>query len=137
LSGAITSPPDGKKYLFLPGKTAKIKWEIDDPVSALLVRSWSYKSSEGATPRSLASIVRDGTTDHRTKSTNLFDFAIERPATLVLKNVNQSYNGLYTFSYFAHPAHSTFVSFVSEVVVSIASKFPLFSEQLHVTQFSR
>jgi hypothetical protein len=116
----ITSPPDGKKYLFLPGKTAKIKWEIDDPVSALLFRSWSYKSSEGATARSLARILDDGTTDHRT---NLFDFAIERPATLVLKNVNQSYNGLYTFSYVSSG------SFVSEVVVSIASKFPLFSEQ--------
>ena len=28
LSGAITSPPDGEKYLFLPGETAKIEWVI-------------------------------------------------------------------------------------------------------------
>jgi hypothetical protein len=116
LTGEITSPRDGEKDLFLSGETAKIKWEIDDLISAVQFRIWSYKSSEGATAHRLARIFDDGSTDRGTK---LFNFTIERPSTLVLNNVNQSYNGIYQFAYTAS------ATFISEVVVSIASKLSI------------
>jgi hypothetical protein len=112
--GDITSPPDGTKYVFLPGRTAKIKWEFDDAISSLTLRYWTFTSSDGSPTESLASIFQNGSNNIRTR---LFEVDIERPATLVLKNVNQSYNGVYQF------ALTSSRTFTSDVTVSIASKF--------------
>ena len=114
--GDITSPPDGTKYVFLPGRTAKIKWEFDDAISSPRLRFWTFTNSDGSSTESLASIFRNASTDIETR---LFEVDIERPATLVLKNVNQSYNGMYQFALTAS------IAFTSVVTVSIASKFLL------------
>ena len=79
-------------------------------IAALLVRSWSYKN--GSYTHRLATIIKNGSIDIETK---LFEVYIKRPATLVLKNVNQSYNGMYAFGL------TSTVPISSEVVVSIAS----------------
>ncbi len=115
--GGITSPPDGTEYVFLPGQTAKIKWEFNDAISSLRLRIWAFTSSVGSLKdKGLASISKNKSTEIETK---LFEVDIERPATLVLKNVNQSYTGIYRFSLTAS------TSFTSDVGVSIASKFSL------------
>lgn len=59
----------------------------------------------------LARIIHDGPSQIRTK---LYEVAIEKPATLVLKNVNGSYDGTYQFTLV------TFHIDISEVVVFIA-----------------
>ena len=112
--GRITSPPEGKNFLFLPGKTEKIQWIFDDPISSLVLRSWSFISSDGSLRERLATISENETTKIVTK---LFDIDIERPATLVLRNINQSYYGMYVFTL----AGTT--TFTSSVNVSIASKY--------------
>ena len=124
--GDITSPPDGTKYVFLPGRTAKIKWEFDDAISSLTLRSWSFTSSDGSLTESLASIFQNGNNNIKTR---LFEVDIERPATLVLKNVNQSYNGMYQFTFVAA------TTFTSNVIVSIASKFSLSKHLMSLNVF--
>ena len=94
---------------------AKIEWSIESSVStsSILFRSWTFTSS-GVTPESLAQIRAD---DKAIISTKLYEVDIEKPATLVLKNVNGSYNGTYRFTLLS-PDPST-----SDVFVFIAGKF--------------
>ena len=93
----------------------KIKWEFNDAISSLRLRFWYFTSNDGSLTESLASISRNDSTNIETR---LFEVDIERPATLVLKNVNQSYNGVYQFALIASTGSST-----SDVTVFIASKF--------------
>ena len=80
------------------------------------VRSWSFKRSAGNGAELLAEIYRSGILTIYTK---LYEIDIEEPATLVLKNVNASYNGTYKFIF----GSSKFDE--STVDVFIASKFLL------------
>ena len=78
------------------------------------MRSWTFTNSTGGTAESLAQIKAD---DEAIISTKLYEVDIEKPATLVLKNINESYNGTYRFTLLS-PSSST-----SDVVVFIAGKF--------------
>ena len=114
--GQIILPPGGNSLTILNGSTAKIEWSLDPTVNlaAILLRSWTFKSSRGGKDDFLGSISQPGDI---TISTKLYEVEIEKPATLVLKNVNASYDGTYEFALLA-PGTS-----VSEVVVVIPGKF--------------
>ena len=73
-----------------------------------------FRSSSDGKDTFLARINDDDPPEILTK---LYEIDIEKPATLVLKNVNESYDGTYEFT-LASPRTST-----SEVVVVIAGKF--------------
>ena len=94
---------------------AKIDWSLGPSISieSILFRSWSFTKSGSDNDELLASISNDGPA---MISTNLYEVDIEKPTTLVLKNVNASYNGTYELTLLA-PGSS-----VSEVVVFIAGK---------------
>ena len=110
----ITSPPEKTKYTFLPGRTAKITWKYDD-VTGVEYRSWTLKKYSNGPAKALASISNNETAQKRT---TLYDFGIQKPATLLLRNVNQSYNGIYSFTLAVLG-----VPEARSVTVFIASKF--------------
>ncbi|CAB4044487.1 muscle, skeletal receptor tyrosine kinase-like, partial, partial [Paramuricea clavata] len=76
-------------------------------------RTWCFKSSASGKDVILGKISRAGDI---TIVTRLYEVEIEEPATLVLKNVNGSYNGTYVFTLLS-PGPSTY-----EVAVFIAEK---------------
>ena len=96
---------------FIPGSTAKIVWSFTDDIESFSNRLWIFTPSDGRRRVGLAKIDGDGDVQMLTTS---YQVAVEKPATLVLKNVNQTYDGTYRFSL------STDGS--SEVVVYIAGK---------------
>ena len=114
--GQIILPPGGKRLIFSNQSMAKIEWSIEPTLStsSIVYRSWTFTSSNGEKAESLAQITAN---DQVMINTKLYDVDIEKPATLVLKNVNGSYNGTYTFTLLS-PNPST-----SDVVVFIAGKF--------------
>ncbi len=98
----------------VPGSTRRIVWSFNDTIKVGSYRLWSFTPSNGIA-EALASIIVNG--DYM-KLTNSYEVAVEKPATLVLKNVNISYNGKYKFG--LHPSSG---GSESEVVVYIAGKF--------------
>ena len=100
----------------LNGSTAKIEWSLDPTVdpAAIVIRTWTFKNSRGGKLEPLGSISQAGDI---TVSTKLYEVEIKPPATLVLKNVNASYDGKYVFTLLS-PGPSK-----SEVDVIIAGKF--------------
>ncbi|XP_046858280.1 junctional adhesion molecule C-like [Xenia sp. Carnegie-2017] len=117
--GTIISPPDGQKFVFLPGSSHNITWTLNK-IGNFLFRSWTFRTFD--TPSSAAQvivrIIDDKKPHYRTsvlKSLGL-DVEVFKPATLMLKNVTQSYIGVYKFSIHA-PA-----PFGSSVEVFIAMK---------------
>ncbi|XP_046858300.1 uncharacterized protein LOC124451720 [Xenia sp. Carnegie-2017] len=117
--GTIISPPDGQKFVFLPGSSHNITWTLNK-IGNFLFRSWTFRTFD--TPSSAAQvivrIIDDKKPHYRTsvlKSLGL-DVEVFKPATLMLKNVTQSYIGVYKFSIHAPDP------FGSSVEVFIASK---------------
>ncbi|XP_046858278.1 hemicentin-2-like isoform X1 [Xenia sp. Carnegie-2017] len=117
--GTIISPLDGQKFVFLPGSSHNITWTLNK-IENFEFRSWTFRTFD--TPSSAAQqfvrITDDDTTDYNTSVlTSLgLDVEVFKPATLMLKNVTQSYIGVYKFS--INAPHS----FGSSVNVSIAMK---------------
>ena len=95
---------------------AKIEWSLDGNLSttSISIRSWSFRSSSVGKEELLARIIDD---DQPAIVTKLYEIDIEKPATLVLKNVNESYDGTYEFTLISSGTRT------SEVVVFIAGKF--------------
>jgi hypothetical protein len=91
----IYFPAEGKEYVFLPGSTGNITWKFDDDISALALRSWFFTRRGGSSER-LVTIADDDR--RKIRPSSLTGVEIEKPATLLLINVNQSYNGEYQFS---------------------------------------
>ena len=101
----------------LPGSTANIEWLFFDDVSQVISRTWYFTSSDGSfVNQRLASIFLDE--DPRIDNSGLSGVSIVKPATLFLKNVNQTYNGTYRFDLSGRGGSGS-----SRVVVFIASKF--------------
>ena len=96
---------------FIPGSTGKLAWSFTDAIKRFRIRSWIFTPSDGQPQVDLARIIDDGDAEIFTTS---YEVAVEKPATLVLQNVNLTYDGTYRFSLF--PGGS------SEVVVFIAGK---------------
>ena len=103
---------------FVPGSTGRIVWSFNDKIQPGSRRTWSLVSRDGGQPLILAILDDDNNEDDLTIQTNLYEVAIEKPATLVLKNVNETYNGTYQF--ILSPASG---AGTSNVVVFIAGKF--------------
>ena len=95
---------------------AKIEWSLGPSTGSIQYRSWSFTSSDSNKTEFLAEINRVGTV---TISTKLYEVDVIKPATLVLKNVNESYDGKYTFTLIAGGTST------SGVTVFIAGKFQL------------
>ena len=114
--GQIISPPNGAKLTFLNGSTENITWLFNDDVSTVRDRAWYFTSSDGSfDAKLLASIFRDQ--EPQIEKSGLSGVTIVKPATLIFKNVNQTYNGTYLFTL------SSPVGGSSHVFVFIASKF--------------
>ena len=113
--GQIILPPHGNRLILSNDSMAKIEWSLEPSLStsSIVFRSWTFSSS-GGTSESLAQINAN---DPAIINTKLYEVDIEKPATLVLKNVNGSYNGTYTFTLLS-PKSST-----SDVFVFITGKF--------------
>ena len=102
----------------LPGSTVNITWSFNDDVSQVTARVWYFTSSDGSfVNKRLAVIIFDD--DPRIFNVGLSGVSIVKPATLLLKNVNQTYDGTYRFDLSGRGGGS------SQVVVIIASKFRL------------
>ena len=102
----------------LSGSTKKIEWALypRTPYPTNMYRSWTFKSSRGGKDEFLGEISRSGRIKIFTK---LYEVDIKSPATLVLKNVNGSYNGTYEFTL------ESYSTVISKVEVFIAGKFSL------------
>lgn len=94
--------------------TARIVWTFDDDIKSFSRRYWSFTSHDG-TLITFAYIIGDGDV---IILTSLFDFEVKKPTTLILKNVNETYNGTYKFTLAAINGVGE-----DEVAVFIASKF--------------
>ena len=103
---------------FLEEPTVKIKWSLDPVLFTNISRSWSFKSSASGKDEILGKVSRAGDI---TIVTRLYEVEIEKPATLVLKNVNGSYNGTYKFTLYPGLPDLS----ISEVVVFVTGKFLL------------
>ena len=93
--GGITSPAEGTEFVFLPGSTGNLTWTFDDDVSTLVLRAWFFTRSGGSKSERLATIADDD--NRKVRQSSLSGVEIVKPATLLLKNVNQSYDGVYLF----------------------------------------
>ena len=107
-------PPSGTKMIFLNGTTARIKWTLIS-VTDIDFRKWSFTSSDGKiVNKNLATIIYDNPPVIKTR---LLNITVEPPATLVLNNVNKTYDGTYKFTLGANPDG------LVNVVVFIVGKF--------------
>jgi hypothetical protein len=117
--GQVQPPSNGTRLIFFPGSTVKIDWSYIGDISKVNLRTWTFNSSDGSETVELTQVFKDR--EREPKDTSLIpEFEIEKPATLVLKNVDQSYNGMYTFSL---QTQGPVPAEVSKVDVFIASKF--------------
>ena len=110
------SPSDGSNITVLPGENVNIKWSFSDDVSQVTARVWYFTSSDGSFANERLARIIDDENPQIFKS-GLSGVSIVKPATLLLKNVNQTYNGVYSFD-LSGPVGGRY-----EVVVFIASKF--------------
>ena len=98
------------------GSTVNITWSFRDDVAQVNARGWYFTRSDSSIDwKLLASIIDDKNPTIR--DSGLCGVSIEKPATLLLKNVNQTYGGRYRFVLSAFLSYSR-----SDVVVFIASK---------------
>ena len=77
-----------------------IEWTYS--VTSVFLRSWSFLSGDGGPEQLLANITLNGNPVIK-KNISLPDVKIEKPATLVLRNVSLLYNGTYIFNLAAFP----------------------------------
>ncbi len=114
--GQIKPPTNGTSLTFCPGSTVKIDWSYADALSQIQLRFWFFNSSDGSRLGQLTAIYLNGEPEPLNSSL-IPRFEIEKPATLVLKNVDRAYNGIYTFVLYTK---SRPVPYKSQVVVVIA-----------------
>ena len=113
--GKIISPPNRSVLTFLPGSSENITWTFDDEVSQVISRTWYFTSSDGLRSGTLGVIALD--LQPQIQKNVLSGVNIMKPATLVLNNVNHSYDGVYTFS-----LQLAVKTYSSKVTVYIAKK---------------
>ena len=96
-----------------------ITWSFNDALSDVVYWEWRFTSSDGPfVNKRLARIVHDGQPQIEDISLSISGVSKIKPATLLLKNVNQTYDGIYRFGLTGPAGDSS-----SDVVIFIASKF--------------
>ena len=125
--GVNILPPDGTRLTFLPGSTVKLQSTYNcsafcDPrwlYAYRKRRTWYFTSSDCGHEERLARIYHDF--KPVIYNSSLPDVAVEKPATLILKNVDLKYNGTYVLR-----IRRRFFS-LAEILVFIAGKcyFPV------------
>ena len=116
-SGQIKPPTKGTTLTFLPGSTGKIDWSYAGSISDVLLRTWLFNSSDGSRSGQLTAIF--GNTESGKNTTLIRKFNIEEPAALVLIDVDESYDGMYSFTLLKK---GVLLPDTSEVTVYIAGK---------------
>ena len=90
----IKLPPEGDKLYFPKGTRVRIQWSYTG-ISEVTFRTWTFTSSDGRfNKEQLFVIHKENKPDRHIQE---LDVDVEEPATLVLKNVNSTYNGTYSF----------------------------------------
>ncbi|XP_046857951.1 B-cell receptor CD22-like isoform X2 [Xenia sp. Carnegie-2017] len=99
--GTIIPPPDGQRFVFLPGSSHNISWTLNvtGNINAWL---WNFTPRGSSSPQQLATIFSNSDTPQYSPSPLTFE--VFKLGTLRLKNVNQSYNGEFEFSILATPS---------------------------------
>ena len=93
------------------GSTVKLNWSFDANISEVRIRAWTFLNKNDQEIQGnrflgyLLAVIHNNS-DPKIFSYTPFSFAIQKPATLVLKNVSSSNNGSYGFSLGA-PGEST------------------------------
>ena len=116
--GQISLPPDGDTFIVLPGKNVTVAWKIDVNISVINIRQWTFLPKGNF----FADIFFNlGVNKYLQNSPG--PFTIEKPSTLILKNVNIEYNGTYRFKITDRNGITT----SSDVAVFVAGKWLLFN----------
>ncbi|XP_046858263.1 carcinoembryonic antigen-related cell adhesion molecule 6-like [Xenia sp. Carnegie-2017] len=110
----ITSSPDGQRFVLLPGSFYNITWRFD-VTRNILVWAWSFTPRGSSSPQQLARFIDSGNTPQYLSRP--FAFEVFKTGTLCLENVNESYNGEFTFTISTTPRTPP-----SKVNVYIAAK---------------
>ncbi|XP_028413739.1 hemicentin-1-like [Dendronephthya gigantea] len=111
-SGEVNPPPGGTRLTFLNGSTATLQWSLDG-VSGIRFRTWNFKSSDGSAEEGIAEIIVND--PPLILNSSLPRVSVKTPATLILHNVTEKYNGTYKLTLAARSGSGS-----SEVVVYIA-----------------
>ena len=119
--GAVYPPSNRTNVTFTPGSTEKLVWSFTDDIKGIFFRSWTFTPSDGQPEVSLATIIGDGNPLIHISS---YQIEVEKPATLVLKNVSLVYDGTYQFSL----ADGTSAS-LAVIYIYIAGKFLIVCKQ--------
>ena len=112
--GRVYPSSNGTTLTITSGSNARIVWTFDDAIQSFTRRYWSFTSRDGRLI-TFAYVIGDGDV---IILSSLFDFGVEKPATLILKNVNETYNGTYKFALV--PSNGVGED---EVIVFIAGEF--------------
>ncbi|XP_028399293.1 neural cell adhesion molecule 1-like [Dendronephthya gigantea] len=110
--GVVYPPSSGKNLIFLPGSNAKIEWTFDDKITSDDFRIWSFTSTDGSFNSRILAFIRGN--GNATIRVSFPVISIEKPATLVLRNVDRRYDGKYRLRV------SAVTETNSEVIVIIA-----------------
>lgn len=120
-SGQIKAPTKGTTLTFLPGTTGKIDWSYSGSMSDVLLRIWNFNSSDGSRSGELTAIFQN--TGSGIKNTSLIPrFDIEEPVALILRSVDKTYNGMYSFLLCKKSLVQTDTSEVTVYIVGIRLK---------------
>ena len=94
LGQQINLPARGDTLYFLKGSTARIEWSYTG-ITTLTGRLWTFTSIDMRFNKKLLAYIYEKAKPEI--ETQELDVDVEEPATLVLKNVNSTYNGTYSF----------------------------------------
>jgi hypothetical protein len=94
--GEVFPPPGGMEKYFALGSNVTLQWTYNDNASTVRFRSWHFTSSDGSEEKVIAEIDI-GNKPPDILNSDLPRVRIEKPATLVLENVNLKYDGTYRF----------------------------------------
>jgi hypothetical protein len=114
--GVVIPPPGGNEKYFAPGSNVTLQWTYSD-ASNVRYWFWYFTSSASGSKEELIAEIDSSKNLTMVKSSSLHAVRIERPATLVLENVDLKYDGTYRFSLGATGGGE------SKVIVFITGKF--------------
>ncbi|XP_028413713.1 opioid-binding protein/cell adhesion molecule homolog [Dendronephthya gigantea] len=102
--GDVSPPSSGNKMILLPGSTAKIEWTFNDKISDVFFRSWAFTSTYPTNRTTTLATISFN--DSVAIVTNVPTFAVQKPSTLVLKNVGRHHDGVYKFAVVAKASNT-------------------------------